>query len=56
MLASVRYSALEELLEIVGCFLDFQDIKESLRKIQKPVTNFLVSLQVAQSESKKALN
>ena len=54
--ANALYLASEELLEIVCCFLDFQEMRDSPRKIEKPVTDFLVSGQVAQSESLYALS
>jgi hypothetical protein len=38
----------------VVCFLDFQEINESPKKIQKPDIDLLVSGQLAQSESQKA--
>jgi hypothetical protein len=50
------YSASAEDLEMVCCFLDFQDTKESPRKRQKPVTDFLVSGHAAQSASQNALS
>lgn len=46
---------MEDLLT-VGWFFDFHEIKESPMKIQNPVTNRLVSGQVAQSKSLKALS
>jgi len=49
--ARALYSDSEELLEIVGCFLDFHDIRDSPKKMAKPVTDFLVPEYVAQSES-----
>jgi len=45
------YSASEKLLEMVCCFFDFQKIRDSPRYMEKPITYFLVSGQVAQSES-----
>ena len=36
-------------------FLDFHELRESPRKIQYPVTDLLVILQPAQSESQYAL-
>ena len=41
-------------LEIVFYFLDFQEIKESPRKMQKPVMDLLESGQAAQSAFAKA--
>jgi len=54
--AKARYSASEDDLETVLCFLVFQDIKESPRKMQKPVVEWRVVIQEAQSESLKALS
>lgn len=51
-----RYSASAEERDVVDCFFDFQETKESPRKIQKPVTERLVSGQEAQSASQKALS
>jgi hypothetical protein len=48
------YSASADDLEIVLCFLDFHEIKESLIKTQYPVIGLLVSGHAAQSESVKA--
>jgi hypothetical protein len=48
------YSAFAEERAIVVCFLDFQDIKESPKKTQKPKTDLRVFGQPVQSESKKA--
>jgi len=50
-----RYSASAEDLKMVVCFLDFQEISDSPKKMQKPVTDLLVSGHLAQSESQKAL-
>jgi hypothetical protein len=50
------YSASADDLETVCYFLDFHDIKESPKKIQKPVTDLLESGQLAQSESQKDFN
>ena len=50
------YSASVELRDTVGCFLDFQEIREYLRQMQKPVINLRVSEQVAKSEYEKALS
>ena len=40
----------------MDCFLARQETSEELRKTQKPVTDFLVSGQLAQSASEKALS
>lgn len=37
------YSALADEEETTVCFLDFQEIKEVLRKMQKPVTDLRMS-------------
>ena len=50
------YSASADDLETVCCFFDFQEIKESPRNTQKPLTDLLLSRQPAQSESAKAFN
>lgn len=47
------YSASDEDLDTVGCFLDFQEMRLESRKIQYPVTDHLVSRHAAQSESLK---
>lgn len=52
--AMARYSASAEERETVVCFFDFHEINESPRKMQKPVTDLLVSAQPAQSQSVKA--
>lgn len=49
----VLYSASLEDLETVFCFLDLHETKASSKNIQYPVTDFLVSVQEAQSESVK---
>ena len=54
--AIARYSASVEDFETMVCFLDFHEIKESPKKTQKPVTERLVSIHPAQSESLKALS
>lgn len=54
VVASALYSDLVELYETVVCFLFFQDIKEMPRKIQKPVSDLLESMRLAQSASLKA--
>ncbi|KAJ0754024.1 hypothetical protein HanPI659440_Chr09g0342361 [Helianthus annuus] len=46
-----RYSASAEDRETVFCFLLFHDTKELPRKMQKPVTDLLVSTHFPQSES-----
>jgi len=56
VVARARYSASEDDLEMVLCFLVFHDIKESPRKMQKPVVERRVVIQEAQSESLKALS
>jgi hypothetical protein len=38
--AMARYSASADDREMVCCFLDFQEMRESPRKVQKPVTDF----------------
>jgi len=50
-----RYSASEELLDIVCCFSDFQDMRELSRYMEKLVVDLLVSEHVAQLESLYAL-
>lgn len=45
------YSASEEDLEMVTCFLAFQDISEEPKKKQNPVVDLLESTQPAQSAS-----
>jgi len=50
------YSASEELLEIVCCFLDFHAMRELPKKIENPVMDFLVVGHIAQSESLKHFN
>ena len=52
--ANALYSASVEDLETVFCFLDFQQTREEPMRIQKPVTDLLVSGHLAQSESAKA--
>ncbi len=51
-----RYSASADDREIVGCFLDFQEMSEAPRKMQKPVVERLVSRHPAQSLSQKAFS
>ena len=53
--AMARYSASAEEREMVGYFLDFQETSESPKKMQKPVVDFLESVQDPQSASVKAL-
>jgi len=43
------YSASQELLDIVSCFFDFQDMREFPRYTLKPVTDCLESLQVVEA-------
>lgn len=50
-----RYSVSAEEQETVGCFLDFQETKESPRKTQYLFIDRWLSGQEAQSESTKAL-
>lgn len=52
----VLYSASTEERAIVDCFLDFQETKESPKKTEKPVIDFLVLAQEAQSMLESALN
>lgn len=54
--ARAQYFASEEDLEIVACFLDFHDIRACPRKMQKPITDLLVSTHAPQSESEKAFS
>jgi len=54
--AITRYFASEDDLETVACFLDFHEIKDSPKKMQNPVMNFLLSGHVAQSESQNPFN
>ena len=49
--AKEQYSASDEDLEMVGCFLLFQEINEEPKKKQKPYMECLVSGHVPQSES-----
>ena len=51
-----RYSASVDERETIGCFLDFQDMREVPRNTQKPKIKRRVSGQEAQSESAKALS
>jgi hypothetical protein len=51
--ARALYSASEEDLEMVGCFLAFQQIREFPIKKQYPVIDFLVSMHPPQSASVK---
>ena len=50
-LAMLLYSASAELLDMVLCFLDFQDINEFPSLTTKPLTDFLVMGKVGQSAS-----
>jgi len=54
--AKARYSASEELFETVGCFFEHQEMSDGPRYIENPVMERLVSRQLAQSESLKALS
>lgn len=45
-----------ELLDIVVCFLDFQEMSDTQKKTQKPLTDLQVSKHPAQSKSLKARN
>jgi hypothetical protein len=49
--AKARYSASDEDLETVNCFLDFQQTRDWPMKKQKPVIDLLVSGQPPQSAS-----
>lgn len=46
-MAMALYSASEDDLETIPCFLDFQEINASPKNIQKPVTDRRVSGQAA---------
>ena len=52
--AKARYSASVDERDTTFCFLDFQQMREDPRMMQKPVTDLLVSGHLAQSESAKA--
>lgn len=54
MVAMARYTMAIDDLEIMTCFLDFHDTRESLRNIQKSMIEHLVSLHPTQLESGKA--
>lgn len=54
--AIALYSASPEERETIDCFLDFQDIKESLRNTHNPVVDLQLSTQPARSLSQKAFN
>lgn len=54
MEARQRYSASAKLREIVGCFLDFQEMEEDPNLMRYPVTDRRVFGQDAQSSSQKA--
>ena len=45
--AMARYSDFAKDLKTICCFLNFQEIKDSPRKTQNPVTDLLVLGQVA---------
>jgi hypothetical protein len=55
-LESALYSASEELLDMVACFLAFHDMSEVPRKKQNPDVDLLVSMHPAQSASEKPSN
>ena len=55
VVAMALYSASAEDRETVACFLDFQEIRESPRKMQNPVTDLRESGQPAQSASQNPL-
>ena len=50
------YSASTDERETIGCFLDFQEMREVLRNTQKPEIEQRVSGQETQSEFAKALS
>jgi hypothetical protein len=50
---SALYSASDEDLETVICFLAFQEMREFPKKKQYPEVDLLVSMQPAQSASEK---
>jgi hypothetical protein len=50
-----RYSTSTEDRDTTDCFLDFQEIKDEPRNMQKPETERLVSGHDAQSESQYAM-
>ena len=54
--AMALYSDSTEDLDTTCCFLHFQEIKESPRKMQKPKTDLLVSGHAAQSASQYDLS
>ena len=56
VIAMALYSASPEDLETIDCFLECQEMRESPRKTQNPVTDLRVSEQPAQLESQKALS
>lgn len=49
--ARVMYLALDDDLDTIVCFLDFQTTKDSPMKIQNQVVDFLVVMQLPQSAS-----
>ena len=55
-MAIALYSDSAEDLDTTCCFLHFQEIKESPRKIQNPKTDLLVSGHAAQSASQYDLS
>ena len=56
VIAMALYLASAEDLETIDCFLERQEMRESPRNMQKPVTERRVSEHPAQSESQKALS
>jgi len=54
VVAKALYLAFAKDLLTVGCFFDFQGMRKSIRKTEKPVTLLLVSMQPAQSLSEYA--
>lgn len=53
--AKIRYSASAVKGDMVGCFLDFQDIRESPKNMPNQVIDLLESRHEAQSTSENAL-
>ena len=56
VIAMTRYLALAEDLETMDCFLECQEMRESPKKMRKPVTDLWVSEHLAQSESQNPLS
>ena len=54
--AKAQYLASAEEREMLDCFLDFHETKQSLRKTQKPETDFCESRHEAQSTYEKAVS